>query len=156
MGHTVNVGISVPSILELNYRVSKCRLPFWYCLSLLEYWHPIVIIGLISMTRVGKIIYMISQLYISPFSIRNLNLNFTAKFKFQWKIFKNSSLNLSKMMFYQYNLIRAHPIDEKNVKIHQNSDFIRKLQVWDFHKKFASKAIFFSLADFRGHNRLFQ
>ena len=51
-------------------------------------------------------------------------------------------------MFYQYNLIRAHPIDEKNVKTHQNIDFLRKLQILVFHKKFTSKATFFSLADF--------
>ena len=60
------------------------------------------------------------------------------------------------MMFYDWYSIRAHPIDEKNVKIHQNSDFIRNSKFEISIKSLLQKQYFFSLADFRGHNRLFQ
>ena len=85
----------------------------------------------------------------------NLILNLTAKFKFQWKIFTISSLNLSFMMSYHWYSVRAHPIDEQNVKIHQYIDSMRKLQIWVFYKNFPSKAIFFSKCDFRGCERTF-
>ena len=69
------------------------------------------------------------------------------------KIATISCLNLSKKGLYHRYSVMAHPIVEQNVKIHQYTDFMRKLQILVFRKKFSSKATFFSLANFRGFIR---